>query len=162
MSRCEQIRRAALRDWILRLSLLLGMGCTTAGTTVVYPGAERPKEEQASLEADRIVVDSIDDVPLHGKGGSFALLAEPHELSVRFDRWKDGSRIRHDKAGPVTICFVARRGHTYAIRPTLFGAAWGPEIVDKQSGQRVAITNPIDPPLNCRRRRHDSFREFEE
>jgi hypothetical protein len=98
----------------------------------MYQGSRRSASEVAVVETDGIVITQADQ----GEPGWYDSVAVLPGLRPFRVRLSDRPAVR-SSTGSLGVCFVARAGHTYTVRPVYAQGTWRPEIIDQNTTERV-------------------------
>jgi hypothetical protein len=121
-------------------SLALLMALAAAGCAAqTYDGPRRSSAEIAVVETDGTVIMAVDQIPVHfdkvevlpGLRALLVRLSDDHPITASND-WT----VRTSQEA-ISVCFVARPGHTYTARPVYAHKAWRAEIIDQNTAERV-------------------------
>lgn len=129
------------RCWVLCATAVAAAGCTH----VQYPGPRRPRENVAIVEGSSgIGIHELDGRPI--VGGTLEILPGPHVLSVTLtDTTNYVVMTSTTQYGAEKVCFGARPGHSYLVRPNFDSGSFRPEVIDTDA------VIPVD--RDCNRQR---------
>jgi hypothetical protein len=109
-----------------------------------YDGPTLPDDQVALVETDSTRIYSVDGKVL--KANTVEVRSGERVLEITLSEFGSDYRgLTYSWSGPLPICLIARPRHTYLVRPARFQGVWGPEIIDTNTTQRVAIRGPDDP-----------------
>ena len=112
----------------------------------LYDGPRRSNAETALLETDGTFITRVDGKH-RGAYDDGRVLPGLRAVSVRLDDAHAQSAmtdwVQRSSRRSVTVCFVARAGGDYVVRPSYAEGGWKPEIVDTTTAQLVD-TEPFD------------------
>jgi hypothetical protein len=118
----------------------------------MYPG-RRSRDEVALIDrtGDQTTILAIDERPTRDDS-HFAVLPGVHKITLGIEAGRVAENSQHYDAWappPVTVCFRARKGHTYAVRLDLQGTRSRPQILDREDGGEVQARTIDSPAADC-------------
>lgn len=95
------------------------------------------------METDSTSIYSVDGMVL--KASKVEVRAGERVLEITLSEFGSNyAGLTYSWSAPLPICLIARPRHAYVVRPARFQGVWGPEIIDTNTTQRVAIRGPDD------------------
>jgi hypothetical protein len=106
----------------------------------LYAGSHRSSDEVAVIETDGTSITDVDEI-YRGDYSKVTVLPGLRSISVRlYDEHPSSPgwrlNVRWTRRS-LRVCFVARAGRTYTVRPVYAEGTWSPEIIDQQTATVV-------------------------
>ena len=120
------------------------MGFSGSCATRGYDGPKLPDDQVALIETDSTTIHAVDGKTVDAS--KVEVRSGERLLEIALSEFGSaGNAITYSWSQPLPLCLIARPRHVYLVRPARFQGVWGPEIIDTNTTQRVAIRGPDDP-----------------
>jgi len=113
-----------------------------ACSNTLYPGPRRPRSEVATIDTDATTITTVDGVYI-GTSETVEILPGHHALGIRLQEHERAVMADEVAAAlPIILCFEARAGRSYLLRPAAVGLEnWRPEIID--TTKQIAVKSHV-------------------